>query len=189
MKNVEIARIFNKIGDLLEINGDNTFRIRVYRRAAQNLESIAEDLSIIAERGDLNEIPGIGKDLSKKIREYLENGSMVYYEELKKEIPEGLLDLMSIQGVGPKKAKLFYDTFGIESLDRLEEMAHSHKLQGLPGIKAKTEENIIRGIALHRQGIERMTLGYALALSKKVIGQLRKVPGVKRIDPAGSLRR
>lgn len=189
MKNLEIARIFNNIADLLEIKGENRFKIRAYRRASQTLESIAEDLATIAERGDLEEIPGIGKDLSKKIDEYMRTGSMGYYEELKGEIPEGLLDLITIQGVGPKKAKLFHDNLGIESIEELEKMALSHRLQDLPGIKEKTEENIIRGIALYKQGIERMTLGYAMALSRRVIAQLKDVAGVERIDPAGSLRR
>jgi DNA polymerase (family 10) len=189
VKNLEIARIFYNIADLLEIKGENPFKVRAYRKAAQNLESIAEDLATIAERGDLKEIPGIGKDLSKKIEEYLTTGKMSYYEELKGEIPISLIDLMSIQGVGPKKAKLFHETLGITTIDQLEEAARSHRLQGLAGIRSKTEENILRGIALYRQGTERMTLGYALALSKKVINQLRDISGVEKIDAAGSLRR
>ena len=189
MKNLEIAIVFNNIADLLEIRGENPFRIRAYRRAAQNLEGIAEDLEVIAKRGDLKEIPGIGKDLSKKIEEYLMSGSMGYYEELKSQIPEGLLEIISIQGVGPKKAKLFYESLGITTVLQLEEMAISHKLQKLHGVKAKTEENILRGIDLYRQGIERMNLGYALDLSNEVVSQLKEVPGVEQIDPAGSLRR
>ena len=189
MKNLEIARIFNNIADLLEIKGDNPFKIRAYRRAALNLESIAEDLATISARGDLREIPGIGKDLSLKIEEYLRIGSMSYYEELKREIPESLLDLVAIQGVGPKKAKLFHDTLGITSVDKLQDMAQSHQLQGLPGIKEKTEENILRGIAFYKQGVGRMTLGYAMSISKRVTDQLREIPGIDQIDSAGSLRR
>ena len=189
MKNLEIARIFNNIADLLEIKGDNPFKIRAYRRAGLNLESIAEDLATISLRGDIKEIPGIGKDLSQKIEEYLRIGSMSYYEELKREIPESLLDLVAIQGVGPKKAKLFHDTLGITSIDELQDMAHSHQLQSLPGIKEKTEENILRGIAFYKQGVGRMTLGYAMAISKRVTDQLREIPGVEQIDSAGSLRR
>lgn len=189
MKNLEIAGIFNNMADLLEIKGDNPFKIRAYRRAAQNLESIAEDLATIAKRGDLQEIPGIGKDLSKKIEEYLLTDSMANYEELKGEIPEALLGLIAIQGVGPKKAKLFHEALGVNSIEELEKMARAHRLQSLPGIKEKTEENILRGLALYRQGVERMNLGYAMALSRSVIDQLKGVPGVERIDPAGSLRR
>jgi DNA polymerase (family 10) len=189
LKNLEIARIFNNIADLLEIKGDNPFKIRAYRRAALNLESIAEDLATISARGDLREIPGIGKDLSQKIEEYLRIGSMSYYEELKREIPESLLDLVAIQGVGPKKAKLFHDTLGITSIDELQDMAQSHQLQGIPGIKEKTEENILRGIAFYKQGVGRMTMGYAMAISKRVTDQLREIPGVEQIDSAGSLRR
>jgi len=189
LKNLEIARIFNNIADLLEIRGDNPFKIRAYRRAALNLESIAEDLATISARGDLKEIPGIGKDLSLKIEEYLHTGYMSYYEELKREIPESLLDLIAIQGVGPKKAKLFHESLGITSIDELQDMAQSHQLHGLPGIKEKTEENILRGIAFYRQGVERMTLGYAMAISKRLTDQLRGVPGIEQIDSAGSLRR
>ena len=189
MKNLEIARIFNNIADLLEIRGDNPFKIRAYRRAALNLESIAEDLAIISARGDLKEIPGIGKDLSQKIEEYLNTNHIIYYEKLKKEIPENLLDIVAIQGVGPKKAKLFHETLGITSIDELQDMAQSHQLQGLPGIKEKTEENILRGIAFYKQGVERMTLEHAMAISKRVTDQLREVSGVEQIDSAGSLRR
>ena len=96
MRNLEIAKVFSDISDLLDIRGENPFRIRAYRRAAQNLESLAEDVASVAARGDLMEIPGIGKDLASKIREYLENGTLRFLEDLKGEIPEGLIQLMVI---------------------------------------------------------------------------------------------
>ncbi|MFH2011140.1 MAG: DNA polymerase/3'-5' exonuclease PolX [Pseudomonadota bacterium] len=189
MKNLEITKIFNNIADLLEIKGDNPFKIRAYRRAALNLESIAEDLAIISTRGDLKEIPGIGKDLSQKIEEYLQTGCISYYEKLKEELPEGLLNIIAIQGVGPKKAKLFHEALGVTSIDQLQEMAKSHQLHGLPGIKLKTEENILRSIDFYKQGVERMTLNHAMTTSKRIIDQLIEFPGIEQIDSAGSLRR
>lgn len=189
MKNFEIAKIFAEIADLLEIKDENPFRIRAYRRAAQNLESLTRDIAEEAEKGTLEEIPGIGKDLAKKIEEYLGSDKIQFYEKLKEEIPEGLLELVKIPGVGPRTARLLYERLNIQGIDELEKMAREHKLKGLPGLKQKTEENILRGIQLVRAGRERMHLGTAHALAEEIISALDSLPEVKRISPAGSLRR
>ncbi len=189
MKNTEIANLFNEIADFLEVKDENPFRIRAYRRAAQAVEGLAEDITAIAGRGALLEIPGIGKDLAAKIQEYLEKGTVEYLKDLRKEIPAGVIDLMGIHGLGPKTAKLLYEQVGVDSVEKLEELAQAHKLAGLPGIKAKTEENILKGIAVWRSGRERMPLGTALILAETMLGALRKLKEVDQISPAGSLRR
>ncbi|MCK4619205.1 MAG: DNA polymerase III, partial [Desulfobacterales bacterium] len=106
MKNQEVAAIFNEIADILDIKGANPFRIRAYRKAAQNIENLTEDIAAIAERNDLEAIPGIGKDLAGKIQEFVSTGALKYYDELKKEVPSGIVTLLAVPGVGPRTAKL-----------------------------------------------------------------------------------
>ncbi len=136
MKNQEIARAFSEIADLLELKGENPFRIRAYRRAAQNIESLSKDIAELGE-DELTAIPGIGKDLAGKIKEYLRSGSMEALESLRREIPAGLTEVMSVPGVGPKTAKLLFEKLNIRSVDELESLAREGRLQGLPGIKKK----------------------------------------------------
>jgi DNA polymerase (family 10) len=143
MKNQEIAKIFNDIADLLEIQGENPFRIRAYRRAALNIESFAKNVTE-TPRDELMKIPGIGQDLAGKIKEYARTGRIQSYEDLKKEVPEGLGVLLSVPGLGQKTAKLLSDKLKVRNLDDLERLTRGHKLSGLPGIKEKTEENILK---------------------------------------------
>ena len=189
MKNQEVATVFKKIAEMLEIKGENPFRIRAYQKAAQNIENLAEDIALIAQRNELDTLPGIGKDLSQKITEIITTGTLQKYEELKKEIPEGLMEIITIPGLGPRTVKMLYDELRVESIDHLEGLAQAHKLQGLPGIKAKTEENILKGIALYRQKLARVMLSTMLALSREITGELKKLKEVKQISVAGSVRR
>lgn len=188
MKNREIARIFNEIAGLLEIKGDNPFRIRAYRGAALNLEGLSRAVDEIPEK-ELPEIPGIGKDLAHKINEYLLTGKVQAYEDLKKEVPEGLLTLLAVPGLGPKTARLLHERLDIKDLDDLDRLASGHKLSGLPGIKARTEENILKGIAMLRRGRERRPLGWARPIALDIIERIKKNARVSEIEPAGSLRR
>ena len=189
MKNAEIAARFSEIADFLEIKGENPFRVRAYRRAAQTMEGLAEDVAAVADRGGLLEIPGIGKDLAGKIQEFLQCGAVEYLEGLRREIPVGVVELMRIHGVGPKTAKLLYEQAGVDSVEKLEELAKEHKLTGIPGIQAKTEENILKGIAVWRGGRERTPLGAALTLAETILETLRGLDEVDQISTAGSLRR
>jgi len=189
MRNIEIAHLFNEIADFLEVKDENPFRIRAYRRAAQAVEGLSEDVAAIAERGALLDVPGIGKDLAAKIQEYLASGKVGYLEDLRKEIPVGVIEMMGIHGVGPKTAKHLYEQGGVDSVEELEELAKTHRLAGLPGIKAKTEENILKGIAVWRSGRERMPLGTALTLAEAILETLRELREVDQIEAAGSLRR
>ncbi|MFH0811592.1 MAG: DNA polymerase/3'-5' exonuclease PolX [Pseudomonadota bacterium] len=189
MKNKEVAVIFKRMAEMLEIKGENLFRIRAYERAALNIENLAEDIALIAERDGLDNIPGIGKDLAQKITEIIETGTLKQYEAMKKEIPEGLMEIITIPGLGPRTAKNLFDTLHVTSVDELEHLAKEHKLQGLPGIKAKTEENILKGIALYRQKLARMPLNTMLTLSREITRELEKLEEVKKISVAGSVRR
>lgn len=189
MKNQEVATVFKKMADLLEIKGENPFRIRAYQRAAQNLENLAEDIAGVAERQELDALPGIGKDLAGKIMEILETGTLKKYEELKQEIPEGLREIIAVPGLGPRMAKTLYDTLKVSSVDALEQLAKEHRLQGIPGIQAKTEENILKGVTLYRQRLSRSSLSTMLALSREIMGELKTLREVTRLSVAGSLRR
>ena len=166
MKNQEVARIFNDIADLLEIKGDNPFRIRAYRRAALNIEGLSKDVSQTS-KDELLKIPGIGQDLAGKIGEYTETGRIQAYEDLKKEVPGGLSALLSIPGLGPKTAKLLFEQLQITNLEELERYAQEHKLSGLPGIKEKTEEHILKGIGMLKRGHGKTAVGKSPADSQR----------------------
>ena len=188
MKNQEIARIFNDIADLLEIKGDNPFRIRAYRRAALNVESLTGNIAETSKK-QLMAIPGIGQDLAGKIEEYARTGKLRFYEDLKKEVPEGLGTLLSVPGLGPKTAKLLSDELKVENLGDLEQLAKEHKLSGLPGIKEKTEKNILKGIEMLKRGMERRPLGKVLPIADDIVEHLKKNSPVNKITVAGSIRR
>ncbi len=188
MKNQEIVRIFNDIADLLEIKGENPFRVRAYRRAALNIESLSTDIAS-TPKDELMKIPGIGQDLAGKILEYIQTGKMQAYEDLKKEVPEGLSGLLSVPSLGPKTAKLLFEKLQVKDLDDLARLAREHKLIGLPGIKEKTEENIIKGIEMLKRGMERQPLGKVLPIAKDIVGYLETHATVDQIKIAGSIRR
>jgi DNA polymerase (family 10) len=188
MKNQQIATIFKEIAELLELKGGNSFRIRAYRRAAQNLDGLAQDVAMLTA-DELMDIPGIGKDLAGKVREYVETGAIAKHEELKKDIPAGVLELLRVPGLGPKKAKLFYDRLKITSAEALKAAITEGRLAGLSGIQKKTEENILRGIAALKKGSERTPLGRALPLAEEIVRRLKNAAPVGRIEVAGSIRR
>ncbi len=189
MKNPEIAEIFQRIAQILEIKGENVFRIRAYERAAQSIGGLGEDIAAYAQEERLEEIPGIGKDLSERIKEYLQSGKIKLYEDLKKSVPEGVLTLLDIPSVGPKTAKLLYEKLKIKNIAGLKKAIAGNKLNGIFGIKEKTKENILRGIEIVRQGQERMTLSQAMHLAEEFTLPLKKLPEAKQVSVAGSLRR
>ena len=189
MKQHEIAGLFAQMADLLEYRGDNPFRIRAYRRAAQNLESFSGDLQRLADAGRLKELSGIGAELADKIAEYLATGTIGAIERLKASIPRGVLELLEVPGLGPKTAKLLTERLRISSVEQLERAARSHRLQRLPGFQAKKEENLLKGVAVLKKGRERMHLGVALPLARELLARLQRVPGVTAVSTAGSLRR
>jgi len=188
MINNELADIFNKIADLLEIKGDNPFRIRAYRTAASNILSLGKDVSLMT-RDELLDIPGIGSDLAGKIREYLETGRINMLENLKLEYPEGLVSLLGVPGIGPKTAGLIYKRFKVDNLSDLEKLAGEHRLTGIPGIKDKTEANIIKGIRMLTRVSARRPLGTVLPAAGRILDYLSANAPVGKIAIAGSIRR
>ncbi|MGD1076566.1 MAG: DNA polymerase/3'-5' exonuclease PolX [Thermodesulfovibrionales bacterium] len=188
MINRQIAVIFNDIADLLEIQGGNPFRVRAYRRAAQNIDGLPDDVGSMADEA-LLQVPGIGRDLAGKIREYSDTGRMTAYDELKEEVPEGLSVLLSVPSLGPKTARLLYERLKIKNIHDLERLAREHKLSGLPGIREKTEGNILKGIAMLKKGLERKPIGRVLPVAEEILEQLGKKAPIKELRLAGSLRR
>ncbi|OGS21788.1 MAG: hypothetical protein A2252_06580 [Elusimicrobia bacterium RIFOXYA2_FULL_39_19] len=189
MKNQEIADIFYQTAELLSLNAENPFRIRAYEKAAETIESLPESIETILQENRLKKIPGIGEATAEKIKEYIETGKMKYFEDLKKEYPEGILEIMHVPGVGPKKARIIFDKLKIADIKELKTAALEGKLQNLPGFGAKTEQNILKGIAL-KQSIKGRTLLYnANLVAEAIILQLIKLKEIKNISPAGSLRR
>ncbi len=189
MKNFEIAKLFYEMADLLEIKGENVFRVRAYQRAAENLESLTEEIEAVAQHGELLKIAGIGKDLAAKIEEYLASGKIADLEAMHKEVPRGLLSIMEVQGLGPKTAKLLYDRLGVDSVEKLEALARSGDILKVPGIREKTRDNILKGIATWKAGQSRMSVGKALGIADTLIEALRAHGGVRQIEVAGSIRR
>ncbi|MGB3346622.1 MAG: DNA polymerase/3'-5' exonuclease PolX [Candidatus Humimicrobiia bacterium] len=185
----KIAKIFEDLADMLEIKGENPFRIRAYRKAARNIRTLTNELEKFADEGRLEQIPGIGEGMKEKIYEILDTGRLQFYEKLKNDIPPSLVKLLSISGIGPRLAKRFYDELNIRDIEHLEKMAKEHRLAELEGIKEKTEQNILKGIEMLKRGLGRMTLGVALPLANEILDQLSKLPEVKRINTAGSIRR
>ena len=161
MRNKEIGALFDEIADILELRGENRFRINAYRRGAQSLTSLSSEIEHVAAEGELGAIPGIGKDLSAKIEEYLDSASIGYLVELRESTPGVLLDMLRIPGIGPKTAVMIHEQLGIESLDELAAAARQHRLRGLPKIQARTEENILKGIEFLESAGDRIPLGVA----------------------------
>ena len=156
-KNQEIARLFNDIAELLELMGGNVFRILAYQRASQNIDGLSMDVATLSDE-ELSALPGIGKDLAGKIREYLATGRIAKYDELTKKIPASVLELLRVPGIGPKKAKQFFEKLKIAGIDDLEAAIKEGRLKGFPGIQDKTEQNILKGIEWVRRRGDRQTL-------------------------------
>src|SRR5215467_13305586 len=187
MRNLEIAFIFNQIADLLEIQGANPFRVRAYRRAAMNIEGLADNIETIALNGTLRNIAGIGEDLSNKIEEYIRAGRMEFHEQLKQEIPLSLAKMVEIPSVGPKTAKQIYDQFRIQTIEELEALCKTDKLLCVPGFKQKTIDNILRGIELYRRRKGNYLLGRVIPIATQLCKSLEA--SAERVAYGGSLRR
>src|SRR5262245_21886330 len=187
MRNLEIAFIFSQIADLLEIQGANPFRIRAYRRAASNLEGLADNIETLALAGTLRNIAGIGEDLAQKIDEYIRSGKIDFHEQLKQEVPIGLARIVEIPSVGPKTAKEIYDNFRVQTVDELEALCKTEKLLAVRGFKQKTIDNILRGIELYRRRRGNYLLGRAAPIAAQLCKYLEA--SAERVAYGGSLRR
>ena len=189
MKNFDLARLFYEMATLLEVRNESVFRIRAYQRAAQTLEALPTDVDEVAARGDLTRLPGIGKDLAAKIREYLETGQIAQLEKLRSGLPPTFVSLLQVRGLGPKTAAALYEQIGVDSIEKLEALCRSKEIVGVAGIREKTCENILKGIALLKAGQSRTLLSRARGIAEQVVDVLTAHGGVERIEVAGSLRR
>jgi len=191
MKNQEIAKIFYEIADYLEME-EVAFKPYAYQKAAITLETLEEDVEEIYKRGGLEalmEIPGVGESIALKIEEYLKTGKIKYYEEFKKKTPVNLEELMAVEGMGPKKAKVLYQKLKIRNLKDLERAAKSHKISPLFRFGEKTEKNILEGIAFLKRSKGRFLLGEILPKVKEVYEKLKSLKEVQKVDWCGSVRR
>lgn len=190
MKNREVVDIFNRVADMLSIRGDQIHRILAYRKAAESIESLGRDVNAVFAEGKLTDIPGIGDTLAAKIEEMLTTGKLEFYEKLSKEIPPTLVDMLRVEGLGPKRVKQIYDILKVTTLEELAAAAKEGKLRDLPGMGAKSEAKILAGIeALSRHGDDRVPLGTAWPIAQQMLATLSQVPGVTRFSVGGSLRR
>ncbi len=187
--NREIADTFETVADMLQIKGENIHRVLAYRNAALSIRELGRDIHVIAKEGGLEEIPFIGETLASKIQEMLDSGKLEFYEKLAKEIPPGVVDILRINGVGPKKAKLFWQELNITTVSELEAAARAGKLRDLSGMGAKSEQKIIEGIEALARQTGRQPLGEALPAAQKILDYVMTLPGVVEGAIAGSIRR
>ncbi len=194
MNNKEVVRVLVTIADLLEIKGENMFRVRSYRNAAATIDGLLVSLELIAETDEdrLEDIPGVGKAIHGKIIEILASGSCALLDDLTSELPAGLLDMLGVSGLGAKKVKLFYQSLGIDTVDDLEEAALEGRLRDLPKMGEKSEQKIVKAIERYRRtqkSSKRFRLDSATAIAAEVTEYLSGVEGVETVEVAGSLRR
>ncbi|VAW34744.1 DNA polymerase X family [hydrothermal vent metagenome] len=190
MNNRDAATLFATVADMLAIRGDSIHRILAYRRAAEAIQELGRDVNKVYAAGELTNIPGIGKVLAEKIEEMLTTGKLTFYEKLAQEIPPPLVEMLRVDGLGPKRVKQVYETLGITTLAALNEAAQAGKLRDLPRMGAKSEAKLVKAIeALARHGDDRTPIGEAWPLAQAILAELEKLPGVQKTAVAGSLRR
>jgi DNA polymerase (family 10) len=190
VENKSIADLLTEIADILDIQGENPFRVRSYRNAARTIADMGQSVRAMVRAGeDLEQIPGIGKSLQERIEEIVSTGKCGFLEELRAKVPPGLTELLKLEGLGPKKVKLLYDELGVDSVDRLEKSAQAGKLRDLPGMGLKTEEKVLKSIEQYRAGMGRFKLSVGFTYAQALLEYLKGIPGLKRLDPAGSFRR
>ena len=191
MRNDQYSALLNRIADLLEIRGEVFFKVRSYREAARQIDELGEPIDRLRDEGRLGQVHGIGKAIADKLKEYGETGSVEYLRKLEEEVPPGLLEFMRIPGLGPRTAKDIYDALGITNLNDLEAALRDGRLRKVSRIKARTEENIQKGLeALKGRGSgPRTLLPTAMATSDSIIGVLEGLSQVEKISSAGSVRR
>ncbi len=190
MKNQLVAQILNEVADMLDMQGVE-FKPRAYRRAARTVESLAEPIEDVYAKGKLEDLPGIGEAIAKKIGEIIETGSLKYRDELKAKTPMDLEGILAVEGIGPKTAAVLFKRLGIKSLDDLERAAKEHKIREIKRLGPKTEENILGSIELAKKSKIRILLGDALPVAEEICKQLsdNKKANAARVQAAGSLRR
>jgi DNA polymerase (family 10) len=187
--NSELASVFNEIADMLEILGEVVYKSVAYRRVADAVERYPDDVAALFRRGMPPKLPGAGAALTAKLAELAETGDLEYHRRLRSQVPPGLLEMLRVPGVGPRTVRLLHQELGIDSLAALRAAAEEERLRALKGLSAKTEENVLAGIARMEQQSGRMLLHDADALLAGLLARLAGTFGVVHITPAGSVRR
>jgi DNA polymerase (family 10) len=188
--NSDIASIFDEIADMLEIQGDNPFRVRAYRNAARSIAGLPMSVADMVERGeDLTVLQGIGKELAAKITEIVKTGTLAKLKEIEERTPPELSRLMKVAGLGPKRVKVLYEKLGVKDFEGLRQAAEKHLIRELPGFGEKTEQKILEDIAGAEKRGQRVKLVVAEEVARSLVGHLSKARGVKNVEVAGSYRR
>ena len=185
----EIVTILEEMANLLELKGENPFKVRAYRNAARALLSIEGDLGDLIREKKLTDTEGIGDHIAKRITILATKGRLPLYEKLKRSVPKGLLDLVRVQGLGPKKVQILYHKLHIQSISALKKAAEKGRIAKIKGFGARTEKNIIDALSRQEKFAERHLWWDAMETATPILSALRKLPGVKEADIAGSVRR
>src|SRR6185437_369104 len=191
MENRHIARLLHETADLMEVAGEDGFRIRSYRNAAAVITSYPERIAGIAcdPQRKVTDIPGIGKGLAFVIAEICERGSFERRDQMLAKYPASALELLKIQGLGPKSIALLYEHHGVKNVDDLERICRDHKLRDLPSMGAKLEEKVLRSIEAYRKSAGRFLLSFGRRTAGELIEEFEALPGIEKVEAAGSLRR
>ncbi|MBI4355687.1 MAG: DNA polymerase/3'-5' exonuclease PolX [Candidatus Omnitrophica bacterium] len=189
MDNKSVAAVLEEIGTFLELKGENRFKCIAYQNAARTIDGLSTDINALVKTGQLRSVRGIGEGLAEKITELVTTGKLKYYDELRRSIPEGVLEMLRIQGLGPKRVKALWDKLHIKSLAELGRACRDNKLLTLEGFGEKTQDNILKGLAFVKQHEERHLYDDALAAAQAVLDYLRKDKKIHRLEICGSLRR
>ena len=189
MTNKEVAAALHEIGDMLDILGEDRFRVVSYHRAGRAIEGLTADVGDLVRDGKLGDIPGVGTAIAEKITEYVTTGRLGYHEELKARFPPGVLDLLQVRGIGPKKVQILWQQLGITDLAGLEEAAKHHRLRRIKGFGEKTEANLLKAIETYRQGQVRALIWDAAQLVDAIRAHLESRAPIIRLEAAGSFRR
>ncbi|MFZ1978433.1 MAG: helix-hairpin-helix domain-containing protein, partial [Bacteroidota bacterium] len=184
-----IARMLDDISLLMEVNGDNPFRVRAYRKAAQVIQSTTEDITVLAKNKSLTKLDGIGSGIAETITEFVESGESKVLDGLRKKFPDGILEMLKVQGLGPAKVRILFKKLNITTIDDLQKACEKHQLQDLDGFGKKSEENILQGISTRRQSEALHLYPVALSSANEVISFIQTIKGVKQCEYVGSLRR
>jgi DNA polymerase (family 10) len=189
MSNTDVAAVLDQIADLLDIAGENTFKVRSFRRASETVNGLGENIADRAAAGTLRDLPGIGESLEEVITELVETGDTAHRRELLERVPAGLLQMLRISGFGPRKAGAVWQQLGLRTVDELQQAAREGRLRELPGFGAKTETKILDGIRQLQAGAERSLLGAARPLAEAFVERIAGQPGVLACEMGGSTRR
>jgi DNA polymerase (family X) len=189
MRNDDVARVFQQIADLLRIKGENVFKVRAYENAARTIDHLPVEVSQIAADGRLSEIPGVGEAISRKITELIDTGHLQFYEDLEASLPEGVLTLLSVPGIGPRLAYRLAVEMGVKDLSELEAALADGRIAALPRLGEKTAENLRRALGAQRRLDRRIPLYAALPVVEEITAALEGTPGLKHLMAAGSVRR